>query len=70
MQITIVAVGKLKEKYWKLALEEYSKRLGPYAKVNIEEVAEKPPPDQASSAHQAQIPDRDRARPLRTQGEE
>lgn len=31
MKITIVTVGKLKEKYLKQGIEEYVKRLGPYA---------------------------------------
>ena len=32
MKITIVCVGKLKEKYWKEAIQEYSKRLTKYCK--------------------------------------
>ncbi|PAF33983.1 23S rRNA (pseudouridine(1915)-N(3))-methyltransferase RlmH, partial [Terribacillus saccharophilus] len=33
MKITIISVGKLKEKYLKQGIEEYTKRLGAYAKV-------------------------------------
>lgn len=38
MRITIVCVGKLKERYWRDAFDEYIKRLGPYAKVKVVEV--------------------------------
>jgi 23S rRNA (pseudouridine1915-N3)-methyltransferase len=41
-QLTIVAVGKLKESFWKDAIAEYAKRLAPFAKVAIVEVAETP----------------------------
>jgi len=37
--IVILAVGKIKEKYWQAAAEEYLARLRPFAKVVIEEVA-------------------------------
>ena len=40
LKITVVAVGKLKEKFWVAACDEYLKRLRPYAKVTV---AEKPP---------------------------
>jgi 23S rRNA (pseudouridine1915-N3)-methyltransferase len=39
MRIKIIAVGKLKEMYWKSAVDEYLKRLSGYAKVEITEVA-------------------------------
>lgn len=38
MRIALVAVGRLKERYWREAAEEYLKRLGPYATVRVVEV--------------------------------
>ncbi len=38
LSITIFAVGKLKEAFWKDACAEYLKRLTPYAKVTIREI--------------------------------
>lgn len=38
--VNIVCVGNLKEKYWKDAIEEYKKRISPYARLNIVEVKE------------------------------
>lgn len=43
MNIRIVAVGKLKEKFWKAAVEEYAKRLGAYTKFEIVEVSDRDP---------------------------
>ena len=40
MNITIIAVGKLKERFWVDACGEYLKRLGAYAKVNVRELAD------------------------------
>lgn len=40
MKINIICIGKLKEKYWKEACEEYLKRLKSYADVKIIELAE------------------------------
>lgn len=40
MNVTVIAVGKLKEKYWQDAVKEYSKRLGKYCRLNIVEVRE------------------------------
>lgn len=38
MRITIICVGKVKEKYFREALSEYSKRLSKYCKLDIIEV--------------------------------
>ena len=50
MKITVIAVGKIKEKYLKDALAEYSKRLSRYCKLEIIEVADEKTPHQASEA--------------------
>jgi len=41
VKLTIVAVGRLKERFWKEAADEYLKRLGPYATVRVVEVADR-----------------------------
>lgn len=48
MKITVITVGKIKEKYLKDAIQEYSKRLSKYCKLEIVEVADEKTPDQAS----------------------
>lgn len=50
MNIAIITVGKLKEKYLKLGIEEYKKRLGAYAKIDLIEVADEKAPEQLSEA--------------------
>ncbi len=41
MRITIIAVGRLKEPYWRDAAAEYLKRLRPYATIDIVEVPDR-----------------------------
>ena len=48
MKIDILTVGKIKEKYYRDAVSEYSKRLSRYASVNIIEVQDEKTPDNAS----------------------
>lgn len=48
MKITILAVGKVKEKYFTGAIQEYSKRLSRYCKLELIEVADEKTPDRAS----------------------
>ncbi|WP_419957694.1 23S rRNA (pseudouridine(1915)-N(3))-methyltransferase RlmH [Psychrobacillus psychrotolerans] len=50
MNIQIVSVGKLKEKYLKMGIEEYTKRLGAYAKLDLVEVADEKAPENLSEA--------------------
>ncbi|MEQ6388633.1 23S rRNA (pseudouridine(1915)-N(3))-methyltransferase RlmH [Bacillaceae bacterium S4-13-58] len=50
MKISIVSVGKLKEKYLKQGIQEYVKRLGPYATIDLIEVADEKAPENLSEA--------------------
>ena len=47
MKISILTVGKIKEKYLRDAIAEYSKRLGRYCKLEIIEVYDEKTPDNA-----------------------
>jgi 23S rRNA (pseudouridine1915-N3)-methyltransferase len=55
MKITIVCVGRLKEKYWTAAVEEYSKRLSKYVKLEITELADEKAPESMSAAQEEQV---------------
>lgn len=55
MKIDIVCVGKIKEKYFTMAINEYSKRLSKYIKLNIIEVADEQTPDGAGKAVEDEI---------------
>ena len=55
MKITLITVGKIKEKYLKDAIAEYSKRLSRYCKLEIIEVADEKTPDQASETVEENI---------------
>lgn len=65
MKITLITVGKIKEKYLKDAIEEYSKRLSKYCKLEIVEVADEKTPDQASENVERQIRQKEGERILR-----
>ena len=55
MNIDIVCIGKLKEKYWTQACEEYVKRLGRFGKTTIWELPESRLPDNASPAQEEAV---------------
>lgn len=50
MKITILCVGKIKEKFYTQAIDEYSKRLGKYCKLDIIQVQDEKTPDNASES--------------------
>ena len=55
MNIDIVCIGKLKEKYWADAVAEYSKRLGRYCSLTITELKEARLPDNSSAADEENV---------------
>ena len=65
MKITLITVGKIKEKYLKDAIAEYSKRLSRYCKLEIVEVADEKTPDNASDTVEDAIRDKEGERILK-----
>lgn len=55
MLIQLISVGKLKEKYLTLGIAEYAKRLTPYLKFQMIEVADEKAPDNLSDAEVIQV---------------
>ena len=55
MRITLLTVGKIKEKYLRDGIAEYAKRLSRYCRLEIVEVADEKTPDGASEAEELQI---------------
>lgn len=55
VNITIISVGKLKEKYLKMGIDEYIKRLASYAKIEIVEVADEKAPENLSEAEMEMV---------------
>lgn len=65
MKITILCVGKLKEKFMRDAVNEYSKRLSRYVKLDVAEVADEKTPDHASEREEELIREKEGERLLR-----
>lgn len=59
MNINIICVGKIKEKFFRDALAEYSKRLSRYCKLNILEVPDEKTPDNASEKEEELIKEKE-----------
>lgn len=70
MKITILSVGKIKEKYFRDAIAEYTKRLGRYCKLTVIEVEDEKTPDKASEAEENRIRQREAERLLKYMKEE
>lgn len=59
MNINIISVGKIKEKYFTAAIGEYSKRLSRFVKFSITEVPDEKIPDNASEKEMEQIKEKE-----------
>jgi 23S rRNA (pseudouridine1915-N3)-methyltransferase len=55
MNINVICIGKIKERYWTDAIAEYSKRLSRYCTLNIKELKEDRLPDNASEADEHNV---------------
>ena len=64
MKITLIAVGKIKERYFEDAIKEYSKRLSRYCRLEIIQVADEKTPDGAGEALENQIKEKEGRRIL------
>ncbi len=64
MKITLITVGKIKERFFEEAIKEYSKRLSRYCKLEIIQVADEKTPDGASETVEAQIKEKEGKRIL------
>ncbi len=62
MKITVLCVGKIKEKFFADAIKEYSKRLSRYCKLEIVEVADEKTPDGVSELVVSQIKEKEAER--------
>ena len=62
MKITILCVGKIKERFFRDGIEEYKKRLSKYCKLEIMEVADEKTPDRASEAEEQKIKEKEAER--------
>lgn len=65
MRIRLITVGKIKEKFYVQAIQEYCKRLSRYCKLEIVEVADEKTPDHASETVETQIKDKEGERILK-----
>ncbi len=55
MKIAVICVGKIKEDFYRKAVEEYRKRLGRYCKLELIEVQDEKTPDSAGTAMEERI---------------
>lgn len=64
MKITIITVGKIKEKYFTAAIDEYAKRLSKYCNMTMIEVPDEKAPENLSNKEMVQIKDKEGERIL------
>ena len=70
MKITILAVGKVKESYFRDGIAEYLKRLSKYAKMEVIEVNDEKTPDNASEKEELLIKQKEGERLLKSMKED
>ncbi len=68
MKVTVLSVGKIKEKYLLEGIKDYMKRITPYAQVQEVQVMDEPASEQLSSAQQQEVKDKEGERLLKKIG--
>ncbi len=66
MKITVISVGKIKERFFSMAIDEYAKRLSRYCKLEIIEVQDDKTPDEAGENEELRIKQREGERILKS----
>ncbi|MEN1759787.1 23S rRNA (pseudouridine(1915)-N(3))-methyltransferase RlmH [Anoxynatronum sibiricum] len=69
MQLTILSVGKIKEKYVKQGVDEYVKRLSRYCQLQLVEVPDEKAPENLSPAEEEQVKKREGEQLLKRMGD-
>lgn len=62
IKINIISIGKIKEKYIKMGIDEFSKRLSRYCKLEITELKDEEAPENLSNAQINMVKDREAER--------
>ncbi len=70
MKITVISVGKIKEKYFTGAINEYAKRLTKYCKLDLVEVPDEKAPENLSDKEMIQVKDKEGERILAKIGDQ
>ncbi len=65
LQIKIVAVGKIRERFLMEGIKEYAKRLSAYIRLEMTEIADEPCPERLSPADEERVKDREGERLLK-----
>ena len=69
IRMTVLAVGNLKESYWREAAGEYQKRLSRFCRLELKQVAEERAPESLSPAQEQQVMEKEGERLLRAVAE-
>ena len=65
LQVTLIGVGKIREKYLNEGIKEYAKRLGGYVKLTMLEVNDEPCPERMSQAEEEKVKEKEEERILK-----
>jgi len=70
LQVKVVAVGKIREKFLSEGIKEYTKRLGSYLRLDIVEISDEPCPERLSAADEERVKKKEGERILKAIGQQ